>query len=209
MAGSNHWWKVWAWAFFLSFAPTERSSLVFPPFPRIPLLGNLSQTLLLGLGVSLPLFVSTCRGSGTHWFQDSDPCGSRSMWLLPHVPTQPVPQTSAMGDPGGPFASHYRCFSPDLQGRRGVSDASAQLILGLWIMNKGAPKPQLNPQHALSWRAFCPKSMSPLLPPRKKKLVYCACTSLCVNVFTLIDLLTQIPQTVGKIVHFVNKHILV
>ena len=43
------------------------------------------------------------------------------------------------------FLSITSASSPDLQGRRGVSDASTQLILSLWIMSKWASKP-LGPQ---------------------------------------------------------------
>ena len=82
---------------------------------------NLSQILLLGLGVSFPLFVSTCRGSGTYSFQDSDPCDSRAMWLLPYIPAQPVPQTSALGALGDPVLPIIAASSPDLKRRRGVS----------------------------------------------------------------------------------------
>lgn len=107
---------------------------------------NLSQILLLGLGVSLPLFVSTCRGSGTYSFQDSDPSGSRAMWPLPYIPAQPVAQTSALRDP---VLSMTAASPPDLKRIRGVSDASTQVILSLWIMSSWAPKPHFNPQHAL------------------------------------------------------------
>ena len=46
-------------------------------------------------------------------------------------------------------------------------------------------------------------------PTKNKKLIYGACTFLSVNLFTLIDLLTQIPYTADTVVVFMDKRILV
>ena len=93
---------------------------------------NLSQILLLGLGVSLPLFVSTCREVLEHTrpkiliHVTLEPCGLclTSQLSLYHRPLH-------WGTLGDPVLPTTMASSPDLKTVRGVSNAQFSSVAQL------------------------------------------------------------------------------